>query len=107
MKISVDNFIESVDEWVEQKLLTKGTPIQQGIASFIYFQGKDKLKSYLSALSFLADENGDFNYADLEANLKKSFEKMGNQYKVPMLSYVFDTQDLNEILQIARGKTHE
>lgn len=34
MKISVDNFIESVDEWVEQKLLTKGTPIQQGIASF-------------------------------------------------------------------------
>ncbi len=85
MKISVDNFIESVDEWVEQKLLTKGTPIQQGIASFIYFQGKDKLKSYLSALSFLADENGDFNYADLEANLKKSFEKMGNQYKVPML----------------------
>lgn len=75
MKISVDNFIESVDEWVEQKLLTKGTPIQQGIASFIYFQGKDKLKSYLSALSFLADENGDFNYADLETNLKKSFEK--------------------------------
>jgi hypothetical protein len=61
MKISVDNFIESVDEWVEQKLLTKGTPIQQGIASFIYFQGKDKLKSYLSALSFLADENGDFD----------------------------------------------
>lgn len=81
--------------------------VQQGIASFIYFQGKDKLKSYLSALSFLADENGDFNYADLEANLKKSFEKMGNQYKVPMLSYVFDTQDLNEILQIARGKAHE
>ena len=32
---------------------------------------------------------------------------MGNQYKVPMLSYVFDTQDLNEILQIARGKAHE
>ena len=37
----------------------------------------------------------------------ESFEKMGNQYKVPMLSYVFDTQDLNEILQIARGKAHE
>ena len=106
MKISVENFTKAIDKWVNNDLLSKGSPFQKGLTCFLYLQGKSKIQDMLSKLSILADSEGDFNYADLETNLKKSFEKMGNQYKVPMLSYV-DTQDLNEILQIARGKAHE
>lgn len=102
MKISVDNFTKAIDKWVNNDLLNKGSPFQKGVTSFLYLQGKGKVQSMLSNLSILADENGYFLYTDLQNNLVKSFELMGNNFTVPIINYNFDRNDLNKIFEYCK-----
>lgn len=102
MKISVENFIKAIDKWINNELLNKGSVFQRGITSFLYLQGKSKIQDMLSNLSILADEQGNFNYTDLQNNLIKSFEIMGNQFTVPIINYNFDRNDLNKIFEYCK-----
>ena len=102
MKISVENFIKAIDKWINNELLNKGSVFQRGITSFLYLQGKSKIQDMLSNLSILADEQGNFNYTDLQNNLIKSFEIMGNQCTVPIINYNFDRNDLNKIFEYCK-----
>jgi len=102
MKISVENFAKAIDKWVNNELLNKGSVFQRGVTSFLYLQGKSKIQDMLSNLSILADEQGNFNYTDLQNNLIKSFEIMGNQFTVSIINYNFDRNDLNKIFEYCK-----
>jgi hypothetical protein len=51
MKISVENFTKAIDKWVNNDLLSKGSPFQKGLTCFLYLQGKGKIQDMLSKLS--------------------------------------------------------
>ena len=69
MKISVENFTKAIDKWVNNDLLSKGSPFQKGLTCFLYLQGKSKIQDMLSKLSILADSEGNFNYTDYRITL--------------------------------------
>ena len=102
MKISSSDFGKAVEKWAEKYLVNKGTPIQQGVAMFLVLQMRPKAESLFSKFSFLADDNGMFELEVLHQNLKAALEKMGGSYTVPLLNYVFDSSDLDGVIECAK-----
>ena len=103
MQISTDNMIKSIEQWVQNDLASKGSPLQKGFTTFVFLQGKSKLEQMLSGLKALGDEQGMFELDDLHTNLKASLQAMGGVYSIPLIGYNFDQQDLNKIFEYARG----
>lgn len=102
MKISSSDFGKAVNAWAEKYLVNKGTPVQQGVAVFLILQMRPKLDSIFNKLSFLADEQGDFELEILHQNLITALDKMGGRYTVPLINYVFDSTDLDNIIECAK-----
>lgn len=102
MKISVENFTKAIDKWVNNDLLSKGSPFQKGLTCFLYLQGKGKIQDMLSKLSILADSEGNFNYTDLQNNIVESFDLMGAEFAIPVIGYNFDRNDLNKIFEYCK-----
>ena len=102
MKISSSDFGKAVQTWAERYLVNKGTPIQQGVAVFFILQMRPKVESLFSKFVFLADDNGMFELEILHQNLKSALDKMGGSYTVPLINYVFDSSDLDAVIECAK-----
>lgn len=106
MKIKTIQFQNAVMKWLENDVLSKGTPIQQAMLTFVLLQGKNKINSMLGNLSVLSD-NDNFELELLQQNMNRALSKCGNKFTIPYLNYNFDNQDLNTIFNYIRSSTNE
>lgn len=97
MQVTSNDLFIALDKWITNDLLTKGSPLQKGITTFLVLQGKNKLKEMIEPLAFLADKEGKFIKEDLHTNMKEALKQMGNSYNIPIINYTFDQADLDKI----------
>lgn len=102
MKISSSDFGKAVEKWAENYLVNKGTLLQQGVTTFLILQMKPKAEVLFSKFAFLADEQGMFELEILHKNLITALDKMGGRYTVPLIDYVFDSADIDKIIECAK-----
>ena len=103
MKITIEHISKGITHWAEKDLVSKGSLLQQGLTTFIVLQAKPRIMNMLSSLVLLSDE-GEFDLDELSNNLHQGLEKMGGSYTIPLINYVFDVDDLDNIIQYIRNQ---
>lgn len=99
MKVTTEDITEAFITWVETDLVPRSNLLQQGIITFLVLQGKHKLVDFIGLLNYLSDDSL-FDLSELSDNLRKSLDKMGGHYVLPMIDYKLDKEDLDKILEI-------
>ena len=103
MNIKLSDIERGITSFIDNDLMLKGNPIQQGLLTFVMLQSKGKFTKMLSSLSFFADENGEFDADTLHQNLQQALTKIGGKYTIPLINYTFDSDDLNKIFTYITG----
>lgn len=108
MKVSTENILNAIQQWIENDVLSKGNPWQKAGTTFLYLQSKEKISSIIRQnISMLADEQGLFDVDTLKANLNTALNKAGNVLNVPLINYRIDTKDLNTIFTYLQEQSNE
>lgn len=103
MKITSESIGNAFYQWAENDLLAKSSIFQQGIITFLLLQGKPRINAIFSGLDMLADDKKQFDSDELFQNLQKGLEKMGGVYRLPIIDYNFDVEDLRKVKSYLRG----
>lgn len=96
MQVTTDDFLNSLEQWIKNDLMTKGNGWQKAGAMFIFLQSKERIRSMLMQLAPLSD-NGKFEVDSLHDHLTQALAAAGNTLTVPFLNYQFDKIDLDKI----------
>lgn len=108
MKVSTENILNAIQQWIENDVLSKGNPWQKAGTTFLYLQSKEKISSMVRQnLSAFADEQGLFDVDTLKKNLNAALNSAGNFLNVPLINYRIDTKDLNTIFTYLEGQSNE
>ena len=84
MNIKLSDIERGITSFIDNDLMLKGNPIQQGLLTFVMLQSKGKFTQMLSSLSFFADENGEFDADTLHQNLQQALAKNGRNIYNPL-----------------------
>lgn len=102
MQVTSDDFLNALEQWVKNDLLTKGNGWQKAGAMFVFLQGKERIRLMLNQLNALSDD-GKFDLDVLHDHLNQALDAAGGALVVPLLNYTFDKADLNSIFEKMKG----
>lgn len=102
MIITTECLLNAFYDWASNDLMSKSSPLQKGVLTFVLLQGKPSISKMFDNLNFLSD-NGEFESEVLFENLEKALTQMGGEYKLPLIDYNFDVEDLRKVKQYLRG----
>lgn len=102
MIITTECLLNAFYDWASNDLMNKSSPFQKGVLTFVLLQGKPSISKMFDNLNFLSD-NGEFESEVLFENLEKALTQMGGEYKLPLIDYNFDVEDLKKVKQYLRG----
>ena len=102
-KVNTETISKAVEQWAQNDLVSKGSPLQKGITTFLLLQGKPKIEQMFKSLKALADDQGMFDVDVLHTNLTQSLKVMGGILNIPLINYNFDQQDLDQVFEYIRS----
>lgn len=97
MQITLEQFLAAAEKWVQQDLVSKGTPMQKAFATFAFLQMKPRISQAANSLKVFADEHGNFESEELHKNMAAALDSAGGAVTIPLLNYTFDKADLTAV----------
>ena len=94
MKIAVKDSLPLITKWIDTVVMPKSNAIQNFAITLMLLQRGNEIPVMLQSL---ADKEGN---VDLD-NIKQALEKAGGSIELPYINWVFDSEDLNQLIELA------
>lgn len=107
MRINVSELKPVALTWIEKVIYPRSSPLQIFVMSFALGQMNGQLDSYMEQAKIFADKDGNIDLAEAASNARVALKKAGGSITLPMLNWVFDSDDLESLLAIAKEHAHE
>lgn len=107
MKISIKELKPVALEWIDKVVMPRSSSLQIFAISFALGQMNGQLDSYMERAKIFADSDGYINLSEAAANAREALKKAGGHITIPYLNWVFDADDLETLLSIAKEHAHE
>lgn len=96
MKIHVSKLKDLAAKWMDEKVMPRSNAVQKFVLTFAILQKGDALVDMVKPL---ADSNG---MIELD-HLKEALQRAGGKIELPYINWVFDEDDLNYIMEVAKS----
>lgn len=96
MKIHVSKLKDLASRWIDNKVMPRSNAMQKFVLTFALLQKGDTLVDMLKPL---ADAEG---MIELD-HLKEALQRAGGKIELPYINWVFDEDDLNYIMEVAKS----
>lgn len=107
MKIHYTELKPVALQWIEKVVFPRSAPTQIFVISFLLGQMNGQLDSYMEQAKLLADAEGYIDLNEAAQNAREALKKAGGKITIPYLNWVFDGDDLESLLSIAKEHAHE
>lgn len=107
MKVAIKDLKPIVLEWIEKVVLPTASPMQVFSISFAIAQMDSQIQEYLDKAKIFADKDGNLNLNETAQNARTALKKAGGSITIPYLNWVFDSDDLESLVSIAKEHAHD
>lgn len=107
MKIHYTELKPVALKWIEKTVFPRSSPSQIFIISFLLGQMNGQLDGYMEKAKLLADNDGNIDLNEAAQNAREALKKAGGKLTIHYLNWVFDSDDLESLLAIAKEHAHE
>lgn len=107
MKLSSKDLKVVLLEWIDKVVLPSASPIQTFAITFAIGQMNGKIDEYLDKAKIFMDSEGNLDITELEKNARTALHKAGGKITIPYLDWIFDEEDLQKLIQIAKEHGHD
>ena len=107
MKLSISELKPVALEWIDKVVMPRSSPLQVFAISFALGQMNGQLDGYMERAKVFADSDGYINLPEVATNARAALKKAGGHITIPYLNWVFDADDLEMLLSIAKEHAHE
>lgn len=107
MKIHVKDLKPVAIEWIDKTVMPRAAPLQVFAISFALAQMNGQIDQYMDKAKMFADKDGYINLTEAAQNARAALKKAGGKITIPYLDWVFDAEDLESLLSIAKGHAND